>query len=209
MMNRRKLTLCAVLAAGVLAMGIGGYRLYRDASEIYDNTIRLHVLAASDGKRDQSLKLTVRDALVDEVAILTEGASDKGESEAILQENIHYLTQIAKETLEREGCAEDVEITLTTEYYPTRDYDGLRLPAGEYTSMQVKIGAAEGKNWWCVLFPPVCTSSARAEEAMAQTGFSKSQIRLLTQEEDPTYTVKFRVVEQFAKIKRSLKELFR
>ena len=208
MMNRRKLTLC-LLTAGVLATGIGGYHLYRDASEIYDNTIRLHVLAASDGERDQALKLTVRDALLGEVAALTEEASDKDESQAILQENIPYLTQIAKETLENEGCTDSVEIVLTTEYYPTRDYDGLRLPAGEYTSMQVKIGAAEGKNWWCVLFPPVCTSSARAEEAMAQTGFSKSQIRLLTEDEDPTYTVKFRVVEQFAKIKRSLKELFR
>lgn len=208
MMKRRKIALCLV-TAGLLATGIGGWHLWQDAAEIYDNTIRLHVLAASDGERDQSLKLTVRDALVDEVAKITAEASDKAESEALLQENIPYLTQIAKETLEREGCTEDVAITLTDEYYPTRDYGNLRLPEGEYTSLQVKIGAAEGKNWWCILFPPVCTSSARAEEAMAQTGFSKSQIRLLTEDEDPRYTLKFRVVEQFAKIKRSVKELFR
>ncbi len=208
MMKGRKITLCLV-AAGLLAVGVGGWKLHRDASKIYDQTIRLHILAASDSERDQSLKLTVRDALLDEVAKITEKAPDKEAGESILRENIPYLTEIAKETLEREGCNEDVKITLTREYYPTRDYDHLRLPEGEYTSLQVKIGAAEGKNWWCILFPPVCTSSARAEEAMAETGFSKSQIRLLTEDEDPRYTLKFRVVEQFSKIKRSLKELFR
>ena len=208
MMKRRKITLC-LLAAGLLAAGISGAKLYTEAAEIYDNTIRLHVLAASDSEEDQALKLTVRDALVHQVAALTEGAPDKETGEAILRDNIPYLTEIAKETLGKEGCEDDVRITLTTEYYPTREYDRLRLPAGEYTSLQVKIGAAEGKNWWCVLFPPVCTSSARAEEAMAETGFSKRQIRLLTEDEDPRYTLKFRVVEQFSQIKRSLKELFR
>ena len=197
------------LTAGVLAVGVGIWSLCRDASAIYEDTIRLHILAASDSERDQSLKLAVRDELVEEVAQLTQGASNQMESAGILRENIPYLTRIARQTLEREGCAEDVQITLTREYYPTRAYDQLRLPEGEYTSLQVKIGAAEGENWWCILFPPVCTSSAKAEEAMAETGFSKSQIRLLTEDEDPQYTVKFRVVEQFSKIKRSLKELFR
>ena len=208
MMKRRKITLC-LLTAGLLATGIGGWNLYREASQIYDETIRLHILAASDSERDQALKLTVRDALIDEVAEITAEVSDKAAGEEILKENIPYLTQIAKEALKREGCDEDVAITLTCEYYPTRDYGHLRLPAGEYTSLQVKIGAAEGQNWWCILFPPVCTSAARAEKAMAETGFSKSQIRLLTEDEDPRYTLKFRVVEQFAKIKRSVKELFR
>ena len=208
MMKRRKITLC-LAAAGLLAAGISGAKLYAEAADIYDNTIRLHVLAASDSEEDQALKLTVRDALVDEVAALTQGAKDKASGEAILRENIDYLTQIARTTLEREGCTDSVEITLTEEYYPTREYDRLRLPAGEYTSLQVKIGAAEGKNWWCILFPPVCTSSARAEEAMAETGFTKNQIRLLTEEENPKYTLKFKVVEQFSKMKRSLKELFR
>lgn len=192
----------------MLATVYAGWELAADASEIYDGTIRLHVLAASDSEEDQALKLVVRDALLVEVEELTANASDKEQGEAILRENLPHLQEVARTALAEAGCDDSVAATLTTEYYPTREYDGLRLPAGEYTSLQVKIGAAEGKNWWCVLFPPVCTSSARAEEAMAETGFSKSQIRLLTEEDDPRYTLRFRIVESFGKLSRSLKEWF-
>lgn len=208
MMKLRKIILPCLIFV-LLVTGYAGWELYSEAAEIYDGTIRLHILAASDSERDQALKLKVRDELVDEVAELTRGAANQSESEAVLQKNIPLLTEIAKATLIEEGCTDDVQITFAKEYYPTREYESLRLPAGEYTSLQVKIGAGKGKNWWCVLFPPICTSSARAEEAMAETGFSKNQIRLLTEDEDPRYTVRFRVVEQFAKVKRSLKELFR
>ncbi|MBQ8287639.1 MAG: stage II sporulation protein R [Clostridia bacterium] len=186
-----------------------GWELAADASEIYDGTIRLHILAASDSEEDQALKLTVRDALLCEIAEWTEGVTDKESGEAILRERLTELEEIAEDTLEKAGHPCDVTATLTTEYYPTRQYEGVRLPAGEYTSLQVKIGAAEGKNWWCVLFPNLCTSTAKAEEAMAETGFSKSQIRLLTEDEDPRYTIRFRIVEGFAKLGRTLKELFR
>ena len=202
----------AILCGLVFLLGVtvwAGFDLASDASAIYDNTIRLHVLAASDSEEDQALKLMVRDALLDEVASFTVNAKDKAEGQAMLTEHLHELEAIAEETLSKEGCMDSVEVTLTTEYYPTREYEGLRLPAGEYTSLQVKIGVAEGKNWWCVLFPPVCTSSSKAEEAMAETGFTKNQIRLLTEEENPQYTVRFRIVEEFAKLRRSLKELFR
>lgn len=208
-MMKLKKVLLPCLIFLLLVMGYAGWELSTEAAGIYDGTIRLHILAASDSERDQALKRSVRDALVDEVAQLTQGASDQSEGVAILRAHIPELTQIAQIALQEAGGTDSVVITLTTEYYPTRAYENLRLPAGEYTSLQVKIGAAQGKNWWCVLFPPVCTSSARAEEAMAETGFSKSQIRLLTEEEDPHYTIRFRVVEQFAKVKRSLKELFR
>ncbi|MBQ8383301.1 MAG: stage II sporulation protein R [Clostridia bacterium] len=186
-----------------------GWELAADAAQIYDGTIRLHVLAASDSEEDQALKLTVRDALLSEIAEWTAGVTDKESGEAILRERLTELEKIAEDALEKAGHPCDVTATLTTEYYPTREYEGVRLPAGEYTSLQVKIGAAEGKNWWCVLFPNLCTSTANAEEAMAETGFSKSQIRLLTEDEDPRYTIRFRIVEGFAKLGRTLKELFR
>ena len=202
----------AIVIGIIFLLGVtvwSGFELASDASAIYEGTIRLHVLAASDSKEDQALKLKVRDALLGEVSALTAEAKNKAEGQAILQAHLEDLEAIAEQVLVEQGCNDSVEVTLTTEYYPTRNYEGLRLPAGEYTSLQVKIGAAEGKNWWCVLFPPVCTSSAKAEEAMAETGFTKNQIRLLTEEENPQYTVRFRIVEEFSKIRRSLKELFR
>lgn len=202
----------AIIIGLLFLLGVtvwAGLDLASDASAIYDGTIRLHVLAASDSKEDQALKLKVRDALLGEVASLTANAKDKAEGQAILTAHLQRLETIAEETLAQKGCNDSVEVVLTTEYYPTREYEGLRLPAGEYTSLQVRIGAAEGKNWWCVLFPPVCTSSAKAEKAMTETGFTKNQIRLLTEEEDPQYTVRFRIVEEFSRIRQSLKELFR
>ena len=202
----------AIICGLVFLLGVtiwAGWDLASDAKAIYDGTIRLHVIAASDSEEDQALKLTVRDALLEEITALTAKAIDKESGEVLITEHLDELESIAKETLEQAGSSDSVKVTLTTEYYPTREYESLRLPAGEYTSLQVKIGAAEGKNWWCVLFPPVCTSSSKAEEAMAETGFSKNQIRLLTEDEDPQYTVRFRIVEEFAKIRRSLKELFR
>lgn len=192
----------------LLAVGYSAWELAADASEIYNGTIRLHILAESDSEEDQALKLTVRDALLGEVAEWTAGVTDKESGEAILRERLCELEQIAEQTLADAGRPSDVSVSLTKEYYPTREYEGVRLPAGEYTSLQVKIGAAEGKNWWCVLFPRLCTSSANAEEAMAETGFSKSQIRLLTEDEDPRYTLRFRIVEGISKLGRSLKGWF-
>lgn len=204
----KKIIICSLLF--VLAVTVyAGFDLAGDASAIYDGTIRLHVLAESDSEEDQADKLAVRDALLSEVERLTADLSDKAEGERILRANLEGLQEIALQALAERGTVADVQVTLTTEYYPTREYENLRLPAGEYTSLQVKIGAAEGKNWWCVLFPPLCTSSARAEDAMQETGFSKNQIRLLTEDEDPVYTLRFRIVEQLAQFKQSLKELFR
>lgn len=204
----KKILVCSLLFL-LAVSAYAGFDLAADASAIYGETIRLHILAKSDSEEDQALKLAVRDALLIEVERLTADVSDKAEGESVLRDNLSDLQKISEQALRKQNCNDKVEITLTTEYYPTRAYEDLRLPAGEYTSLQVKIGAAEGKNWWCVLFPPVCTSSARAEEAMQETGFSKNQIRLLTEDEDPTYTLRFRIVEQFSKLKRSLKELFR
>lgn len=203
----KKILICSV-AFLLLVMGYSAWELAADASEIYEGTIRLHILAASDSKEDQALKLTVRDALLGHVAEWTEGVTDKESGEAILRARLTDLERIAEAALEQEEKPSDVTVSLTEEYYPTREYDGVRLPAGEYTSLQVKIGAAEGKNWWCVLFPQLCTSSAKAEEAMAETGFSKNQIRLLTEDEDPRYTIRFRIVESVSRWGRSLKRLF-
>ena len=86
-------------------------------------------------------------------------------------------------------------VTLTEEYYPRRSYEGFTLPAGTYTSLKIELGKAEGKNWWCVLFPQVCIGSAKPQEALAEVGFTANQIRLLTEQEETEYVVKFKIVE--------------
>lgn len=205
MMKKLLLSVFAALVALTIYLGIG---LAIDAKEIYEGTIRLHIIAESDSEADQAMKLKVRDALVAELAEWTAAAANKSESQAILEGHLNEIEAIAEAVLEQEGYFTDVQAVIIEEYYSTREYDGVRLPAGRYTSLQVKIGKAEGRNWWCVLFPNLSTSSVKAEKAMAETGFSKNQIRLLTDEESPRYTLRFRIIESLSKLGRSLKEWF-
>ena len=147
-----------------------------DEAEIYENTVRLHVLANSDTEHDQSVKLYVRDAVLDEVAALMKDAATVEEAEAAINAHIGDIREKAKAALAEIGEDTTVNVTLTEEYYPTREYDGFRLPAGNYTSLRILIGKAEGKNWWCVLYPELCTSAAHAGETLIKTGFSVEDI---------------------------------
>ncbi len=168
-----------------------------DEFEIYENTVRLHVLANSDSEHDQSVKLAVRDAILAEIASITEGAENVEEAEALISANLGYIREIAKKALAELGESYVVNVTLSEEYYPTREYEDFRLPAGTYTSLRIMLGEAAGKNWWCVLYPSLCTGCATTGETLVQTGFSKDQIEILTGGEEPKYRLKFKILELF------------
>ena len=165
--------------------------------EIYRNTVRLHVLANSDSEHDQSVKLYVRDRVLDELRILLETAESKEDAVAVITENLEYLRLVCNETLEALGEEKTAVLTLSDEKYPTRRYENISLPAGVYQSLQIKIGEAEGQNWWCVLFPTICTSAAKTETALIKTGFTSEQIDILTDGETPKYKIKFKILEFF------------
>ncbi|MBQ7160443.1 MAG: stage II sporulation protein R [Clostridia bacterium] len=167
---------------------------------VYTDTIRLHVLANSDSEEDQALKLRVRDAILDAVGNLVEDKKTREEAEKSIRDNIDILTVLAKDEIALAGYDYDVKITLDKEKYPEREYEGVRLPAGSYTSLRVLIGAAEGQNWWCVLFPPLCTSAAEPQEKLAEAGFTGEQIRVLCDDEHPKYVLRFRILEFFEAI---------
>lgn len=165
-------------------------------AEIYDKVIRLHVLANSDSEEDQALKLKVRDSLLVVAATLTEGCERREEAEAILKENAEILRQDAEATLSGNGSELPVRVEIGRESYPTREYEGLRLPAGEYCSLRVMIGEAEGQNWWCVLFPPLCLgTSVKVEEEMVSVGFTPGQVKVLTDSDTPKYRLRFKILE--------------
>lgn len=170
-----------------------------DEAEIYDNTVRLHVIANSDSEHDQAVKLSVRDAVLEEITNITQGCVSVEEAEAAITENIAAICEIAQNTLANLGENKAVSVTLSQEYYPTRDYEDFSLPAGTYSSLRVMIGEAEGKNWWCVLYPELCTNTAKTGETLVKTGFSKEQIDILTGGEEPKYRLKFKILEIFEK----------
>ncbi|MBQ7411660.1 MAG: stage II sporulation protein R [Clostridia bacterium] len=162
--------------------------------EIYNSTIRLHVIANSNTDSDQEAKLKVRDALLDEISEY----DCKSKEEALLEisANRKELEALAEQTLKKEGISDTVSIKIGKEDYPERVYEGFSLPAGEYTSVRVIIGEGEGENWWCVLFPPMCTAQAIEydSEAYVSAGLSKEQYYMITGGSG-RYEVKFKLLE--------------
>ena len=191
------------------SLPVFGFLPDADDYDIYDSVIRLHVLANSDSEYDQQLKLKVRDGILEVAAELSESADNVDEARELLADNLNVITAAAEEVLRREGSDYTVNVTLTRESYPTREYGSLRLPAGEYTSLRVLIGEAEGQNWWCALFPQLCLAPAVNEaparsnetvtldyddEKLIAAGLTPSQIELITGD-SPRVTVRFRLLE--------------
>lgn len=173
----------------------------QEERHVYDGFIRLHVLANSDSDDDQALKLKVRDAVLEDVSELTAGCTDVAQAKEVLAANTDRLVSTASAAVHAEGRDDTVQVVMGQEYYPTRGYDGIRLPAGVYESVRILIGEAQGQNWWCVLFPPLCVNTAAPEEQMIEAGFTEGQIRILTENENPRYVLKFRILELFAELR--------
>ncbi len=179
-------------------------------AKIYDSVIRLHVLANSDSEEDQALKLSVRDAILAEAGgIIPEGAS-REEAISAITANIGRLEAIAAEQIQKEGYEYPVTIELGDEEYPTRNYEGMCFPSGSYLSLRVMIGAAEGQNWWCVLFPPLCLSAASEkqsnEDAFISVGLSEEQYKIITETDNTKYEVRFKILESIESAYRGFKK---
>lgn len=167
-------------------------------SEIYSSVLRLHVLANSDSEEDQALKLKVRDTVLNVCTKLTEGCSGIEEAQAVIEKNKENICKAAHKRVIDEGYDYPVSIKLGIEEYPTRTYDSLCFPSGEYLSLQIKIGNAEGKNWWCVLYPPMCLSAAsknEAEDAFISVGLNPDQYHIITETNKVKYNVRFKILE--------------
>lgn len=163
--------------------------------EIYDKTLRLHIPANSDSAEDQELKLKVRDAVIEVMREPLKDCKTKEAAADVAKRMTPLIKATADKVISENGKNYVCTVNVTEEYYPKKQYEGLCLPAGTYASLKIELGKAEGKNWWCVLFPQVCTGTAEAKTVLAEVGFTANQIRLLTEQESGEYTVKFKIVE--------------
>ena len=174
-------------------------------ADIYDTVVRLHVLANSDSEDDQALKLKVRDGVLAYTSPLLENVTDRDRAEAILRAHIDDIQSVAEAVVAEQTPQGDtpqtVAVYLDTEEYPTKNYETCAFPAGEYLSLRVCLGEAEGENWWCVLFPPLCLSAASAEgsssseDAFISVGLSKDQYGIITDTQDTKYKIRFKILE--------------
>ena len=173
-------------------------------AEIYDDMIRLHVLANSDSEEDQALKLKVRDAILSYVSPRVIDSQTRQEAAQILQSELGAIKELAKEVILKEGFDYEVDVTLTFEDYPTRNYESMSFPSGEYMSLRVLIGEAEGQNWWCVLFPPLCLSAASEksdnEDAFIAVGLNSDQYKIITESKESKYYLRFKILEAIESI---------
>ncbi len=125
-------------------------------NDIAGEIIRFHVRANSDTDEDQQLKLYVKEELVQYMGELLKDASDRSEAEDILKENIENIENVAKGVIKEHKKEYNVKAYFEDSYFPVKVYADMTFPQGVYEAFRVDIGAAEGKNWWCVLYPSLC-----------------------------------------------------
>lgn len=187
-------TVCAVsagvTAACFAAVGILGaaavHRAKTRASasdEVYDRSkdgevLRLHVIANSDSERDQRIKLAVRDAVVEYEREKNGGQTNAGDAEKNVMEGGGELLETVRRVLRENGADYDAQIMLGSFPFPEREYSGKVYPAGEYRALRIVLGSGGGRNWWCILFPPLCL----IDEGCSET----------TAPDEPLYPVRFK-----------------
>jgi len=186
-----------VVLAGLMITGINSYakRAIAQSSEVRDETLRLHIIANSDSEEDQALKLKVRDRILDETGELFAEVNGKSDAVALAKISLNEIEALAEDVIAEEGTEYDVTVALTEDWFETRSYDGFTLPAGEYDTVRIVIGAGEGTNWWCVMYPPLCVSSAT--DAARAYGEDEAFVT------GSKYEVRFAVVELYERIKKA------
>lgn len=185
------------LLLGVALAALLGAWLNAEQSALADQVIRLHVIANSDSGEDQALKLEVRDRILEEAGDLFRQGYTREEAEAALAGRLCELARVGAEVVGERGYDYPVTASLEDDvWFPTKAYSDFALPAGDYTALRVVIGEGGGRNWWCVVFPPLCLGSVSetTAETAAAGGFDPDQVSLITGENEG-YVVKFKLIE--------------
>jgi len=184
--------------------------------KIAGSVVRLHIIANSDEPADQELKLKVRDAILAHMQEKYPNGADRDEAAEYLKNSLPIIKSIASDVVRENGKNEPVNVKYGVYAFPTREYEGLTLPAGMYEAVRVELGEAKGQNWWCIMFPPLCVADASSlnmdEEAMGQLKreLGDSNYRLITDINDKgniPVRIKFRIIELVENSRIRLAEL--
>ena len=169
-------------------------------TDIANNVFRLHVIANSDSEEDQKLKYIVRDSILSYVNGILENINNKEDVVLTINNHIDEIKNIAQQAVYNEGFTYDVEIEVGNFKFPTKTYGNISFPPGLYDALRVKIGNASGKNWWCVMFPPLCfvdvSSGIVPEDSkeLMESNLSSEDYALVSSSKNIT-KIKFKVVE--------------
>lgn len=172
------------------------------SSDLSKSVFRLHVIANSDSDEDQSLKLQVRDKLLDYMNSITANVRSKDDAIQIAQDHQKDFQIIAEQTILDKGYSYPVTVEIGNYEFPTKQYGDITLPSGYYDALRVKIGKASGHNWWCVMFPPLCfvdvTSGIVPDSSKEQLkeNMSSEDYSIISNDNSVT-EFKFKIVELF------------
>ena len=169
-------------------------------TDIADSVFRLHVIANSDSDEDQNLKYIVRDKVIEYMSSISQNASSKEEVIEIAKANLDKIQAVATQTIRDNGYTYSVNVEVGNFSFPSKRYGDITLPPGYYDALRIKIGKAEGQNWWCVMFPPLCfvdvTSGVVPDESkeIMKENLSKEEFDLISKNSNEV-KVKFKIVE--------------
>ena len=173
------------------------------SDNLYNSVFRLHVIANSNTKEDQDLKYIVRDALINYMNEKSKNFSSKKDVMNYSKEHISDLKHIAEDTIKDYGFNYPVSVEIGNFEFPTKDYGDISFPAGFYDALKVKIGSACGKNWWCVMFPPLCFVNTTigivpdSSKEELKKNLSEENYRIISNSEEKDISLKFKILEIF------------
>ena len=191
-MSNKRRWIQAITGGLVLCLIFSLCGFYGRCEGVRDEMLRLHILAHSDSDADQQLKLQVRDAVVNAAAGWLDGACDRDEAAALAQECLPALEEVAQQTVTAAGYTYPVRAEICRMYFPTRQYDAVTLPAGMYDAVRFTIGEGKGRNWWCVVYPPLCAGAAVDRRQLGDV-LNAGQEALVTG--GNRYVMRFKIVE--------------
>ena len=161
------------------------------------------MLANSNSEEDQNLKYKVRDGLIKYMNNICSNCSTKAEAISIANEHKNDFQEIAQNIVKGNGYDYPVKINIGNFEFPTKNYGDISLPAGFYDALRVEIGKAEGRNWWCVMFPSLCfvdvSSGIVPEESKEelQNVLSNEEYSIISDNSNSEIKFKFKLIEFF------------
>ena len=160
-MRKLETAMCLGLILSIFLGSLSGFT--QKVNDLQKQVLRLHILANSDSAADQQLKLLVRDELLAQSEKIFSGCETCSDMKQRISEQKDYIQKIAETVLQEHGCQDSVSVQFVHMPFEQRVYEQFTMPAGTYDALRILIGNAEGHNWWCVMYPPLCLPAAEPE----------------------------------------------
>ena len=138
--------------------------------------IRVRVIANSNDKYDQDIKMNVKNIVENDMYKIMNDVDNVDSARDKINDNIPILSNDINKYLNKVDYNKNVDINFGYNYFPTKEYKGVEYKEGMYESLVVTLGKGEGDNWWCVLFPPICMIEAEESTDVEYTTMVKEMM---------------------------------